>query len=417
MIPAAPTAKPRRAPAPPTPRLRAGEGARIVRSPAGMAFSMQSSTWHHPWGTTVCWDGAQKEWVAVVRPGFVNGRAPVVQTTGRRMQATPSFLAPVTAWDGAADIKQAATLASETETVDADTPIFVPLYRNPLLPLVWGACGGEGVAVPAYFSRRANWIATQGRDASASAESFAASGRQLVSGDIVLHQPRAALTSQFTFPVDLVTGSSIVTQTLSMRDAAPNDQLKLVSMAEYRPPESYSGTDKLLGDYEEPTWDELLLARVYLLSPPNATGAIDGSWIPFVRHSVFWNLNWFQPLLRQLPSDSRIPNATASFSFLAGGAGQLVINSIWASINDMTQGALNVLTAHSLSGTFWAPTGGGSDSAFPEVATPTPVDHFGLSKDLRSKAARVAALNAGVLLDSLDPVFPYRAIPFDLSLL
>ena len=415
MIPAAPTAKPRRAPASPTPRLRAGAGAQIVRSPAGMAVSMQGTAWHHPWFTTVCWDGAQKQWVAVVRPGFVNGRAPVVQTTGRRMQTTPSFLAPVTAWDGAADIKQAATLASEstTETVDADTPIFVPLYRNPLLSLVWGACGGDGVPVPAYFNRRANWIATQGRDASASAESFAASGRQLVSGDIVLHQPRTALTSKFDFPVDLVTGSSIVTQTLSMREAAPNDQLKLVTMAEYRPPESYSAIDKLLGDYEEPTWDELLLARVYLLSPPNTTGDIDGSWIPFVRHSVFWNLNWQQPALGPLPSDSNVKFIQP----LAGGAAQLVISSMLGQLNDQVDQALNVLTAHSLSGTFWTPTGGGSDSAFPEVAAAKPVDHFGLSKDLRSKAARVTALNAGVLLDSLDPVFPYRAIPFALSLL
>jgi hypothetical protein len=380
-----------------------------------MAVSMESSTWHHPWHTTVCWDAAQKEWVAVVRPGFVNGRAPVVQTTGKRMQSTPSFLAPITAWDGAADIAQAAELASEGEEVlDPNAKIWVPLYRNPLIPLVWRDRGKEGAPIPAYFARRINWIATAGREAKASAEVWAASGRRLFSSDIVLHQPRTALTSKFDFPVDLVMGSSIVTQTLSMREAADNDRLKLVSMSEYRPPESYSRDERLLGVYEEPTWDELLVARVFLLSPPNAEGAPDGSWIPFVQHYLFWNLSWFQPLLRKLPTDGADVKLIVPMAF---GLGQLVINSILAPINDMVDQSLNLLSAHSLAGKFWTATGGGSDSAFPAAVASKPVDKFGLSKDLRAKAARVAALNEGVLTDSLDPAFPYRAKPFDLSLL
>jgi len=409
----------RRAPAPgPVPRMRVGYGARVKRSTIGESVSMQNATWHHPWFTSIYWDGAQKEWVAVVRPGFVNGRAPVVQTTARRMQSTPSFLAPVTAWDGAADIAQAAELASEseTETVDADTPIFVPIYRNPMLSLPWREMGAEGAAIPAYFLRRVAWIASKGRSAKADSDAWTASGRKLFSADVVLHQPRAALTSKFDFPVDLVTGSSIVTQTLSVREAASNDRLKIETMSEYKPPESISAMDKLLGNYEEPTWDELLIARVFLLSPPNAAvdSSADGSCIPFVQHSLFWNLSWYQPLLRQLPSDRDVTFTVP----LAFGLGQMVINSILAPINDMVDRALDSLVSHSLGGTFWTPTGGGSDSAFPEIAaTQSASGQYGFDKDLRLKASRVAALGGGVLTDALDPVFPYRAHPFQTSLL
>jgi len=387
-----------------TAQLREGVGTRITRTQWGQCISMQGATWHHPWFTAAYWWPAQKQWVAVVRPGFLNGRAPCVSTTAERMKSTPSFLAPITAWDGAADIAQAAQLATDDEyaALGPNTQIYVPLYRNPLLTLSFRELGGVDGPIPKYFTRRGV---------------TADSGRRVVSGDVVLHQPRLALTSQISYPTDLVLGSSIVTQTLGERAPASNDTLKVVAMPQINPPENYDpGTGDLVRSYEEQTWDELLIATVFLVSPPHATGNPDGSWIPAVQHALFWNLHWTQPRLQPIPSAAIPGSLSASFSVLAGGAGQLVINSLVASINDMTNEAINITVANSMAGTFWTPTGGGSDSTFPTATTAT-TDSFGLAKDARNKAKRAAAIASGALIDSLDPTFPYKAVPFALSLL
>jgi len=240
------------------------------------------------------------------------------------------------------------------------------------------------------------------------------SNRRVMSADVILHQPRLALTSQITFPVDLVLGSSIVTQTLSERAAASNDALKVYSLPQLNPPQDYdSGEGDLQRSYEEQTWDETLICTVFLVSPPGATGKPDGAWIPFTKHALFWNLNWAQPELLPLVSD---PGTTSWIPPLAGGAGSLVINSVVASLNDMTNQAVNIVTTHSLAGSFWTPTGGGSDATFPAVTTPA-APSSGFDKTAKSKAAQAAALKAGALVDTLDPAFPYTALPFPLSLL
>ncbi len=383
-------------------QLRAGDGARLVRNPTGQAVSMQGADWHHPWFTKAYFWPSQNEWVAVVRPGFVNGRCPSVLTTADRMKATPTFLAPITAWDGAADIAQAARLAEETEKVDGKTKLYVPLYRNPLLSLPYRELGLDA-PIPLYFVRRG----------------VVEMNRRVVSSDIVLHQPRTALTSQIDFPVDYILGTSIVTQTLSERTPAPNDSLKIISTAQFDPVQNNNydpGTGDWMRSYEEQTWDETLIATVYLVSPPGAKGNPDGSWMPFVAHKLFWNLNWSQPRL-QPPPNMSVPGAlTASFSVLAGGVGQLLIGSIMGSINDMMNAAANIVSANSLAGNFWTPTGGGADAVFPDPPEDT-TDTFGFDKTARSKAKRAKAIKAGALIDKLDPAFPHNAIAFPISLL
>lgn len=375
-------------------QMRVGNKARLTRVPGGQSISMQSSTWQHPWYSKAYWSPDQKQWIAVVRPGFVNGRAPVVRTSVGKMRSTPSFLAPVTAWAGAADIRQAAELASGEEyTGDPDTPIDVPLYRNPMIPLQWH----EAAGIPAYFARRG--VTANGR-------------RRLVSSDLVLHQPRTALTSSIEIKPGLATGISNVTQTLGLRYVA-SDRLKVYSTPEFKPPGQTSPMDAISGLYEEDTWDELRIARIYLISPPDATGEPNANWLPFIRHDLFWNLCWKQPILQPVHTDPGVPFIPP----LAGGAAQLVINFLTASINDMTNQALNILFSHSMAGTFWTPTGGGSDATFPKEDPATVVDKFGLAKDARSQARRAAVMASGALIDRLDPSFPFRAIPFSVSLL
>ena len=387
--------------APPSPVAKPGAGSRVTAAPWGFNVSLDGGTWQHPWQTQAFWYAPGKTWMAVVRPGFLNGHAPEILTTAGMMQSTPSFLAPITAWDGAADIAQAAQLADENNPyskMGKDTNIWVPLYRSPFIPLAFGGVGSKDRPVPMWFQRRGM------------------ENRRLYAGDIVLHQPRLALTSQLDFPVDYVLGTSIVTQTLSERAPASNDRLKIVTTSQFDAVQNNNydpGTGGPVRSYEEQPWDETLISTVYLLSPPGVTGKPDGSWSPFYKHTLFWNLNWSQPRL-QPPPNLSVPGAlTASFSALAGGIGQLVIGSLMGSINDMNNQAANIASANSLAGTFWTPTGGGSSATFPE-GTQTP-EAFGLSKSAAAQARRKAAIQGTALTDTLDPIFPFNALPFDLS--
>lgn len=378
------------------PSLRAGRQARIVRGPGGIGVSMDTGgAWLHPWFTRLFWAPVWKQWVAVVQPGLVNGLAPAVRTTARRMQQTPSFRVPVEAWFGQAEILQLAELASQEEpSATPDAPIWVPIYRSPAIALEWRALPAEGAPIPAYFTRR-------GIDGIT---------RRVVSCDLVLHQPRMALTSSVEFPVDVVLGSSIVTQTLGVRTNA-SDHLKVYSTSDWEDP-AIQNNPTTSADFGELTYDELLLARAYLVSPPGATGLPDQNWVPFVAHECFWNLHWWQPKL-----DYFDPGQTGAWiPPLAGGFGQLIINSVIASLNDATNNALNNIRAHSLAGVFWTPTGGGFDAHIPDPPASDP-ERYGFRKDLRLRAERAAAIKAGVPVDSLDPVFPYVGRPVPLSLL
>ena len=128
------------------------------------------------------------------------------------------------------------------------------------------------------------------------------------------------------------------------------------------------GSIRTDSDYTEPTWDELLISTVYLLSPPNTPlgSDPDATWQPFARHNLFWNLNWAQPEFK--PARRRL-RARPFIPPLAAGAATLVINSQVASLNDATQNALNIILGSSLAGSFWTPTGGGSDATFAALAT------------------------------------------------
>lgn len=134
----------------------------------------------------------------------------------------------------------------------------------------------------------------------------------------------------------------------------------------------------------------------------------DGTWAPFVRHNLFWNLQYVPKRFQAFTTDSGTPYIPP----LAAGAAQL-INFLTASLNDLTQQALNILTAHSMAGTFYTLTGGGHSAQFPIPAeTESTGDQVGLDKAARLTNARLR-LARQQRAERLDPLFPYRAEPFD----
>jgi hypothetical protein len=411
------------------PPLRSTPTTRLGQNTLGrsLAAAPRRPDWQHPWFTEAQWQPSRKAWVGYVKAGFVNGVAPMVRTTGAELREDRGtfFGQLVDAKSGQDEILQLALLAIESDVPD-DAQVNVPLYQRPPIRLEkWRALGGRGGGpVPEYFLERGVSKPIKELEASAlggvtvKLEDPPKGTRLLWACDIMVHQPRAALTSQMNFGA--VIDGAVVNQTLGMREASQNDVLKIQTgtfdeVAGQKL--DFGGATKLLDDYEERNWDLIKVSTVYLLSPPDPAPAAvpDERWQAFVSHSLFWNLHWSQPLLRDVIfSNDPFAPVRGTVAVLGGGAGFLWTSEVTASINDAMQGAFNLLSAKSLAGSFWTPTGGGTTSAWPATQT-TPVK-TGLDKAASATAkARAAAKKKRDL--RLDPPFPFEGNKFNRSLL
>ena len=63
--------------------MKAGPHIQITETGIGRAISAKAGArqWRHPWSVRPAWIAASGRWVATVKAGFVNGKAPVVRTT------------------------------------------------------------------------------------------------------------------------------------------------------------------------------------------------------------------------------------------------------------------------------------------------------------------------------------------------
>ena len=104
-------------------------------------------------------------------------------------------------------------------------------------------------------------------------------------------------------------------------------------------------------DYQEQTWDDKLIATLYLLSPMDAPLGSDpnGSWTPYVAHNVFWSMDWAQPLAPDAPVQQPLTLIVP----LAGGVAQPIVNMLLANVNDSYNQLSNMLAANSMAGRFW----------------------------------------------------------------
>ncbi len=408
--------------------MQAGRNTTLRESPIGRSVSdaRTPAKWAHPWTTSASYGPGG--WFAQVKPGFVNHECPVVRTTQREQDRLGGgfrrdLSRVITATSGGAEIARAAALSaggSRSGARGSTGPIDIPLYMSPALPLSFRAVGSDGspqFPVPKFFADRGvaeppEALTAEALEAgdlsSIDPRNVPANRRLLRACDVWLHQPRLALTSDITLHDGPATGISNVRQTLSLRSAAPGDVLRVQS-GTFR---ALEGIDALGRVYEEPNYDELPIATVYLLSGPGAENGSepDGTWQPFVRHNLFWNLNYQTPWFRQYGGDPTIPFLPP----LAGGAATLITNFLVASLNDALQDALNLVTSHSMAGTFYTPTCGGHHAALP--AATSSASTAGLDKTARIAAdsqAKARARREG----RLDPDYPFLAEPFDPALL
>ena len=388
----------------------------------------RGNAWRHPWNALPTWNAKRKVWYAQLVAGFVNGVAPMVRTTaGDLRYARASWFGQlIDARSGAAEIDQAARLAaSEFDDLPDNTRVDVPLYNNPPVVLnSWKAIGWDGGGVvPAYFR---DWGVNQappgvqaqlegGGQIALDSLTPPKGNRLLRSCDVFLRQPRSALTS------DISIEGTLVVQMLGTRAPVEGEKLRILtgSYDEWKEEQNRAhpeaDVNAIANNYEEAQADHALIATVYLLSGPDAEPGSDpdGSWEPFVKHTLFWNLHWKQPVLSTLLTNMPITAAIASVTLLGSGAASIAINAIANAIDTATNAAINLLRGTSLAGTFWTPTGGGTTSVDPFlIQEATWIRTLDKAKNTEAKArARQAQMRAR----RLDPPFPFEGRSFTIS--
>lgn len=347
-----------------------------------------SSEWQHPWQVQMDWalnDEGVGEWRATINPGFVNGRPAFIdmpaewlagQVSTGQAQQRDFGINPLTgrnyfeAWvfnhatTGAAGSK-ASGPGGPVRITNLPTPYLVfSNWRNPIAPgslsasdaggLVVGAGEGyprffESLGVrPASKGGRAVDAGAEGRDPSRT--------RELRAMDIVLIQPRLGTRLDYVpgDPIGDVATAQISTAYLSDYVNLHNGRTRLRATAKYQPPgdPNIETTFGILLNAGDPQFDELLMATVWMVSPPDAgSDAIpDATWEPYVQHKVFWNLNHAP---RNIPRG--IEEDPLIFILpLALGTAQGVVNGIISVLNGMLNEALAFLRqGGDTRGNFW----------------------------------------------------------------
>lgn len=280
----------------------------------------------HPWQLTTSWEPAENAenplteglWRIAVRPGFLNGRDVVIDG------------APLTA---------------------AEQPRLTAAFRNPIASAGLSASlDGElvelpGEGYPAFFAELGVRPASRGSRVLDPVTPDRNRTRELRACDVVLVVPRIGTAVSFTAEGETVT---VVANALA---ASTGRGGFLRAQPKWTPPPEPTASDLLFGAAVEPQSDEILLATLWMVSPPDAGSEDepDGTWSPFPQHFCWWNLCRAMP--RQAPALSSSP---LSFTLgLALGVGDSVISALQAQVNDANSRIVAFLQGASSRGQFW----------------------------------------------------------------
>ncbi len=302
-----------------------GVNSRIKETQAGVLISptLRPTNWDHPWTIHPRWveDGSGTgNWSVTFTPGFVNG----------------------------AD----AVLGSDDVPLTAATPpvLKVTNFRD---------ATGVGCTYPALFKKlgaREPEAAAQTPDSldgtlQANVELFPQQygTRRLAAADFLLHVDHTGTYTDTTYAAP-DTGNLVIHST-SFTSAMDRYPYRLSTVSEFTAPQYPTMLERLLGTADEPNYDELKLATLWLLSPPDEPddSSPGPTWIPYTQHCVFWNLGYAN--VNELNTTNL--NSITIHTGLAFGLLDSIGNSILSTINDANLDVVNALNETSMQGHFW----------------------------------------------------------------
>ncbi|XHR30420.1 MAG: hypothetical protein ACFUZC_07625 [Chthoniobacteraceae bacterium] len=302
-----------------------GINSRIKETQAGVLISptLRPMNWDHPWTIHPRWvedDSGTENWSVTFTPGFVNGADAVL---------------------GSDDVPLTASNAPVLKVTN---------FRD---------ATGVGGAYPAIFKKlgvREPEVADQTPDSldgtlQVNMELFPQQygTRRLAAADFLLHVDHTGTRTDTTY-ADPDTGNLVIHST-AFTSAMDRYPYRLSTVAEFTEPQYPTMLERLLGTADEPNYDELKLATLWLLSPPDEPddSSPGPTWIPYTQHYAFWNLGYAN--VNKLNTTNL--NSITIHTGLAFGLLDSIGNSILSTINDANLDVVNALNETSMQGHFW----------------------------------------------------------------
>lgn len=330
----------------------AGVGCETKQTPGGCILGGSGTAdWRHPWKVSARWkydDSIQPAggtWVATIWPGFVNAQDVTIsqkRKTAPQSADAGSVEVPLTDEDppdlGIGDFRDPAAPSSMEESESGDIIIKpgegYPKFFEQLgvVPVAKGGTGLEALDSEPDPSRT----------------------RQIRACDIALITPRMAARQTVTVLDPLTDAQSVDIGTAFDNTALRNAKSPhwLVALSKWTPPMQPTDEEKLMGTAVEPQTDEIRIATVWMVSPPDAGSEDqpDETWTPYPQHFVFGNLN--HASRAQMPSAP--PQPIKLVTGLLGGLADSIFNQLLSPVNDAYAQISAYLGAADFSGIYWS---------------------------------------------------------------
>lgn len=324
----------------------------------------------HPWTISPRWEATDADdltkgiWTFSIEPSFVNGMTPEIPTVAKfANQRTIDRLREEGSEINYTGDKPVVALLTERPRIPipATLPRLIGDGADPTSAKVspeTGELSVEFESVPEFFEQfgiakapditgglnSGTITITDNTDPTISA-------RRLVAADLVLYVDRLAFKIDTSNRGNPLTDGFTLLLSYSYGRSSPikaRPYMKL--MSRFVPPAV--GSASILDGAPDPEFDFIKVATIFFLSQEGAsTGArIDGTWIPFVQHDIFWNLAHAAQRLVAPAVNEPLSVKTG----LAAGLGDIINNTILSPLNDAYAEALLNMSGKTLEGSFWS---------------------------------------------------------------